>query len=634
MKATASQPRRPRWHLVYYLLAAFDIVTVSGSLYLNHQIMAIYSGSVDVNQQWATRLAGFSTLGHLAISVNAPGNDVFDTREVDGELAKRDSALRTFRRQLELTSQEIAVNVPPAMAEPLLSGLSAIERAMAAMTSEADLIFSYFRANETGKAGRRMATMDRKYADVNIQLAQAAAKVRAIQANHFKVQVAEAAFLRRFEVLIAGFIILMVGFVTLYGHKIAKEMKSVEEEKQRNLNALEENERTLRDSEEKSRAVVDGAMDGIVTIDGDGIVRSFNRAAERIFGFGHEDVIGRNFANLVPESTATLHDRLNSAGFAESGLKNADQVKEVVATKKDGTNFPAELSVTQMSIRGKAMFTCLVRDITARKRDHERRSALEAQLRQSQKMESLGTLAGGIAHEFNNMLVPMIGLTELAVTEVPEQSKTRQNLEMVLESGLRASQLVEKILSFSHINAAEHRPMDLHDVIAGAIKLLEVTSPATVSLRLDTDIDVGMVKADATQIQQVLLNMASNAVHAMDGKVGELTIGLSRVELGEAQGLRDSRFQPGAYAKLSISDTGKGMDEETKQRIFDPFYTTKEVGEGTGMGLAITHGIITAHGGVIRVLSGVGVGTTFEIFLPIHQADLEDTQSEFVTQGT
>ncbi len=272
-----SHTKRPRWHLIYYLLAAFDILTVSGSLYLNHQIMAIYSGSVDVNQTWAGRLARFDELRNLTIRVNAPGNDVFDSHDVEGELSKRDAALKAFDRQLASTRQEMVINVPRAQAEPLLTGLLAVENAMRDMVAEADLIFSYFRNNETEKAGRRMATMDRKYARVSIELNDAAAKVRAIQANHFTEQIAEAAFLRKFEFLIGGFICLMVCFVTLYGHKLAKNIKSAEED----------------------------------------------------------------------------------------------------------------------------------------------RMALSNQLRQAQKMESLGTLAGGIAHEFNNMLVPLTGLTEMALRDVP-----------------------------------------------------------------------------------------------------------------------------------------------------------------------------------------------------------------------
>ncbi len=472
-----SHVKRPRWHLIYYLLAAFDILTVSGSLYLNHQIMAIYSGSVDVNQTWAGRLARFDELRNLTIRVNAPGNDVFDSHDVEGELSKRDAALTAFDRQLVSTRQEIVVNVPPAQAKPLLTGFSAVENAMDDMVAEADLIFSYFRNDETTKAGRRMATMDRKYARVSIELNDAAAKVRAIQANHFTEQIAEAAYLRKFEFVIGGFIVLMVCFVTLYGHKIAKNIKSAEED----------------------------------------------------------------------------------------------------------------------------------------------RMALSNQLRQAQKMESLGTLAGGIAHEFNNMLVPMTGLTEMAMRDIPSGSRAGGNLKKVLEVGNRAAQLVKKILSFSRVDDADYVLLDLSENIVEATKLLEMTVPATITVRVEIDSHVGTVKADATQLQQVLINLASNSVHAMGGKVGQLTVHLSRVEIDEAHAARNTDLRAGSYGKLTVSDTGEGMDEETTARVFEPFFTTTEVGQGTGMGLAIIHGIVTAHQGAIQVSSKVGVGTTFDIFLPIAQ---------------
>ncbi len=465
----------PRWHLIYYLLAAFDIVTVSGSLYLNHQIMAIYSGSVDVNQRWAGRLGRFDDLRDLTIGVNAPGNDVFDSHDVGGEETKRNAALKIFNQQLAFTKQEIVVNVSQAQGEPLLSGLSAVEQAMDDMVAEADLIFSYFRSDDPEKAGRRMATMDRKYARVSIELNTAAGKVREIQANHFTEQIAEAAFLRQFEFVIGGFIVLMVGFVTLYGKKIAKNMRTAEEEKM----------------------------------------------------------------------------------------------------------------------------------------------VLSNQLRQSQKLESLGTLAGGIAHEFNNMLVPITGLTEMALRDVSSGSRAAGNLEKVLEVGGRASQLVRKILSFSRIDHAEFELLDLSEHIVEATKLLEMTVLTTITVRAEIDCDVGTVKADPTQLQQILINLASNSLHAMDGTVGRLTINLSRVEFDEAQAMEFNELGAGPYGKLSISDTGEGMDEGTVARVFDPFFTTKKVGQGTGMGLSIIHGIVAAHQGAIRVSSEVGVGTTFDIFLPI-----------------
>jgi signal transduction histidine kinase/DNA-binding response OmpR family regulator len=225
--------RRPRWHLIYFVLAAFDIVTITGSLYLNHRIMSIYVESVDTNQQWADRVARYSDLGQIASAVDAPGNDVFDTRDVTAEAARRDQALASFNEQLNAARAELVAAVPEEQARPLLRGLDTVAQAMRDMTAEADLIFAYFRQGETDKAGERMATMDRKYARVSAELAALGEQVREIQHRYFNEQIAAAEYLRRFEYLIGGFIVLMVGCVTLYGNKIARKVRADEEELER-----------------------------------------------------------------------------------------------------------------------------------------------------------------------------------------------------------------------------------------------------------------------------------------------------------------------------------------------------------------------------------------------------------------
>jgi signal transduction histidine kinase/CheY-like chemotaxis protein len=234
----SSQPadlrgRRPRWHLIYFVLAAFDIVTITGSLYLNHRIMSIYVESVDINQQWADRVARYSDLGQIASAVDAPGNDVFDTRDVTAEAARRDQALASFDEQLNAARAELVAAVPEEQARPLLRGLDTVAQAMRDMTAEADLIFAYFRQGETDKAGERMATMDRKYARVSAELAALGEQVREIQHRYFNEQIAAAEYLRRFEYLIGGFIVVMVGCVTLYGNKIARKVRADEEELER-----------------------------------------------------------------------------------------------------------------------------------------------------------------------------------------------------------------------------------------------------------------------------------------------------------------------------------------------------------------------------------------------------------------
>src|SRR4051794_13678657 len=216
--ATPGAPvrRQRKWHRIYFVLAAFDLLTVTGSLHLSYRIMAIYASSVDTNQQWADRLGRYSDLGQLAAAVDAPGNDVFDTRDVDAEAARQAQALAVFDRELEAARGDLVAG-PEAEAPALLADLDAVAGAMRSMLAEADQIFAQFRRGETGLAGARMATMDRKYARVGAELAALGGRVRDIQRRNFQEQIEAAEYLRRFEYLIGGLIVVMVACVTVYG---------------------------------------------------------------------------------------------------------------------------------------------------------------------------------------------------------------------------------------------------------------------------------------------------------------------------------------------------------------------------------------------------------------------------------
>ncbi|MGB1126297.1 MAG: hypothetical protein ACPG4Q_13910, partial [Phycisphaeraceae bacterium] len=220
------QSKRPRWHLLYFALAAFDLLTISASLFLNHSLMNIYSESIDVNEQWAERLAEYSALSPMATDVNMPGNEVFDTLDIKGELSERDTNLASFNESLQLAKQELSAAVESGRvtetdAKPLFEQVAKVRVAMDAMTAVQDEIFQHFRDDEGNKAGSKMATMDRKNADLAAAILSMGGAVQEIQREHFAEQEAIAHNLRRFEYMIAGFIVLMVGAVTVYGHKIA-----------------------------------------------------------------------------------------------------------------------------------------------------------------------------------------------------------------------------------------------------------------------------------------------------------------------------------------------------------------------------------------------------------------------------
>jgi signal transduction histidine kinase len=260
-----------------------------------------------------------------------------------------------------------------------------------------------------------------------------------------------------------------------------------------------------------------------------------------------------------------------------------------------------------------------LQDITARK-------TAEEQLFQSQKMEALGNLAGGIAHDFNNMLLPIMALTEISKGELPTNSPIQENLDTVLEAANRASQLVQQILTFSRQNEREVEAFDISRCIFEAQRLLRNVLPSSITITNKIEGDVGAVLADRAQLHSVIMNLGSNAVDAMEGKVGVLSIGLSRTIIGPELASRFTALvQDEPYARISVTDSGTGMDRATMEKIFNPFFTTKPVGEGTGLGLAMVHGIIEGFKGAIDVTSELGVGTTFDIYLPLCGSEAQES---------
>ena len=268
-------------------------------------------------------------------------------------------------------------------------------------------------------------------------------------------------------------------------------------------------------------------------------------------------------------------------------------------------------------------------DISIRRESEEARRKLEFQLFQAQKMETLGTLAGGIAHDFNNLLTGIMGYQELVADVLENNTTAREYLAEARGASLRARDLVEQILTFGRQSPDDqYTPLDLALVIEEARRLLRATIPATIAIETHISPECGSVQGDATQIHQVILNLGSNAAHAMQGKGGVLSISLEPVDRETSRSATLATLPAGEYLRLTVSDNGHGMDETTLQRIFDPFFTTKEVREGTGLGLAVVHGIVRAHRGGVDVESRLGFGSTFHIYLPMAATDAESSPSE------
>ena len=260
----------------------------------------------------------------------------------------------------------------------------------------------------------------------------------------------------------------------------------------------------------------------------------------------------------------------------------------------------------------------LEEEVQERRRAENEKEKLEAQLRQSQKMQAIGTLAGGVAHDFNNILWVIMGNTEIGLRKTPKDSPVHSKLQEILTASNRAKNLVDQILDFSRQDEQERSAVQIHIIAKEAVKMLESTLPSIIEIHKNIDLNCGSVFADPTQIHQMILNLGTNAYHAMEDKNGILEISLNVFDVNSKACESCPELHQGKYVELTVSDSGCGMDKETMERIFEPFFTTKEVGEGTGLGLATVHGIVKSMGGAIKVYSEIGEGTTFRIFLPQH----------------
>jgi len=369
------------------------------------------------------------------------------------------------------------------------------------------------------------------------------------------------------------------------------------------------------------------AAESILITDKDANIQYINPAFEKITGYSWNEVIGRN------------------PRFLKSGKHDAGLYKELWSTitsgqvwrghltnkKKDGTLFEEVASISPI-LDGNGNIINYV----AVKRDVTEEVALEFRMRQSQKMEAIGTLAGGIAHDFNNILSAVIGFTELSLDSVEKDSLVADNLQQVLTAGNRAKDLVRQILAFSRETEQERQPLDIVPVIKEVLKLLRASLPATIEIRQNIDNELYAIEADPTELHQILMNLCTNADHAMREQGGILEVSLSNVDLGVDFTDQYPDIKPGPYLKLIVSDTGVGMSPEVMDRIFDPFFTTKKTGEGTGLGMAVVHGLVKNYGGLIKVYSELGQGTSFQVFLPAIKrgAPLREEYGETVPAGT
>lgn len=381
-------------------------------------------------------------------------------------------------------------------------------------------------------------------------------------------------------------------------------------------------EQELQESESRYRAIFETAVDAIIVSDQHGIIQEFSRAAEAMTGYRAAELIGQNMRVLLPPAMRQEPERYTA--------RYLWTIKELEVCRKDGSVFPAHLSIAEWWAGGYRHFTGILRDLSAQHREQVERTKLEAQLHQAQKMEAIGNLTGGMAHDFNNMLGVIIGNIDLLRDLKGEDSDIDELTREALDAAFRGADLTRRLLAFARQQPLRPQHVDVNELVSGITRLLRRTIGEDVEISLDLAPELWPVVVDPAQLEASLTNLATNARDAMaDG--GRLMIVTGNRTLDADYAAQHAEVAPGGYVMLEVSDTGSGMTPEVMHRIFEPFFTTKSRDKGTGLGLSMVFGFIKQSGGHIGVYSEPGIGTTFRLFLPRMTEDVPAVEESAAT---
>jgi len=604
-----TRERRPKWHLLYYVLAAIVTLTICGSLYLNHSVREIYQQSVAVNQEWAQRHSRLLELAQLAQAVNAPGNDVFDDHDADKQRPLRDAALAKFETALVQLRQELVSKPATPEVRSLISSLYEINSAMDTMSSTTDLIFVYFKNGQPEEAVRYNATMDRAFGDVLDEIAKSEAVIRGIQTKNFEGQLGDAGRLGRFEYLIGGVIFVVVILVVLYGHRMQKVMMAAEAERLRLIAALKESEAKAQG---RLHDAIESMNGGFVLYDGDDKLVMSNLTYRNMYpetrdlnvpGTKFEDLIRADVARgQVPEAVGReeqwlaerMHSHLSDQSTSEQQLADGRWI--LVSERRTGEGGVVGIR-TDISARKET-------ELQLQKTLDELNAATDRLARQ-ERLSMLGQVAGTVSHELRNPLAAIRNSMAL-VRQLTNGKGTgvERALERVDRNVERCARIINDILDFTRVRELSREPVTL-DTWLGET-LAEIAVPPSVVVQREF-LFGDEVPLDRDRFRQIIVNLVDNAAQALadpgwtpsDDRQRTITV---RTEAA------------GPHVRISVEDNGPGIPQDRLPKIFEPLFTTKSF--GVGLGLPTVRQIVEQHGGTIDVESTVDVGTVFTIWLP------------------
>ncbi|MBN2420036.1 MAG: response regulator [Deltaproteobacteria bacterium] len=401
----------------------------------------------------------------------------------------------------------------------------------------------------------------------------------------------------------------------LYNERLVRKLEQKMLQLEKEVKMRQNTEEELRKTNSFLDSIFENIPDMIFLKDaGDLRFIRFNKAGEDILGYSKNELIGKSDYDLFPKEQADFFTENDRKTISRKEI--VDIPEEIVQTRHKGTRIMHTKKVPLMDEKGEPLYLLgIAEDITGLKQTEAERNKLNAQLQQAQKLESLGNLAGGIAHDFNNILSVIIGFTEIALFDVEKDSKVKESLQEVFKASMRAKDLVKQILTFARRSDDEIKPVKVKSIVKEVLDFLRSSIPTTIQIKQNIQSD-SSIMGNPTQLHQVFMNLCTNAAYAMEEEGGILEIGLEDIRFDRPKFIRGQFIKPGEYIVLKVSDTGAGISLDVIGSIFEPYYTTKTPGEGTGLGLALVHSIVDSYGGKVDVESTLGKGSVFSIYIP------------------